>query len=60
MTVYINKGQDKATGVVRKADGRWAAKVYYRGELYRDLGSFRTRREAVETAEYHIDYEVRG
>jgi hypothetical protein len=46
--------------IVRKDEnGRWTAKAYAKGELHRDLGSFKTRREAGDTASYHLDFEVK-
>ena len=47
------------SGIVHKSEGRWNAKIYVRGELFRDLGSFKTRREAADTTEYTLAYEVR-
>jgi len=51
-----------ATGhaIVRKNEnGHWTAKAYSKGELHRDLGSFKTRREAGDTASYHLDFEIK-
>ncbi len=46
--------------IVRKNEnGIWTAKVYSKGELHRDLGSFKTRREAGDTASYHLDFEIK-
>ncbi len=58
-TIYRIEAQN-GSGIIHKADdGRWSAKVYSRGELHTDLGTFKTRREAADTASYHLDYEVR-
>ena len=47
-------------GIAHKGtDGRWTVKVYSRGQLHTDLGSFKTLREATDTADYHLEYEVK-
>jgi hypothetical protein len=47
-------------GIIHKdGDARWTAKVYCRGELHTDLGSFKTRRGAIEAADYHLAFEVK-
>jgi hypothetical protein len=59
MTTLCLEGPTGHAIIRKNEDGKWTAKVFCRGELHTDLGVFKTRREATDTASYHLAYEVK-